>query len=411
MVKPMFSGERMAKNISVNRLDITPIGLQNTEYVERKGIGHPDSMIDGIVDETSHQLCREYIDNFGVILHHNVDKGLIIGGESKAGFGHGEITRKIEVIVTGRATSEAGGKKIDVNQIAKEVTAKYIKGNTRFLDIEKEVIIESKIAKGSSDLAGVFERGRNDIPLANDTSFGIGFAPFSTTERLVLGTENFLNGREYKSRMPAAGEDIKVMGLRNGEKITLTIGIAFVSQFVESMDKYVDLKERIKRDVISNAQKITDKEIDVHINTGDSVEGADVYLTKSGLSWEAGDDGSVGRGNRVNGIITPFRHMSLEAAAGKNPVSHIGKIYNILSTEMAKSIANEYPQIQECDIAILSQIGRKISEPHHLNINLVVEEGADFDAIRGKADYIAAGYLEDIGKLTLDISLGKYKTF
>jgi S-adenosylmethionine synthetase len=211
--------------------------------------------------------------------------------------------------------------------------------------------------------------------------------------------------------MPAAGEDIKVMGLRNGEKITLTIGIAFVSQFVESMDKYVDLKERIKRDVISNAQKITDKEIDVHINTGDSVEGADVYLTKSGLSWEAGDDGSVGRGNRVNGIITPFRHMSLEAAAGKNPVSHIGKIYNILSTEMAKSIANEYPQIQECDIAILSQIGRKISEPHHLNINLVVEEGADFDAIKGKADYIAAGYLEDIGKLTLDISLGKYKTF
>ncbi len=411
MVKPIFSGERMAKNISVNRLDITPIGLQNTEYVERKGIGHPDSMIDGIVDETSHQLCREYIDNFGVILHHNVDKGLIIGGESKAGFGHGEITRKIEVIVTGRATSEAGGKKIDVNQIAKEVTAKYIKGNTRFLDIEKEVIIESKIAKGSSDLAGVFERGRNDIPLANDTSFGIGFAPFSTTERLVLGTENFLNGREYKSRMPAAGEDIKVMGLRNGEKITLTIGIAFVSQFVESMDKYVDLKERIKRDVISNAQKITDKEIDVHINTGDSVEGADVYLTKSGLSWEAGDDGSVGRGNRVNGIITPFRHMSLEAAAGKNPVSHIGKIYNILSTEMAKSIANEYPQIQECDIAILSQIGRKISEPHHLNINLVVEEGADFDAIKGKADYIAAGYLEDIGKLTLDISLGKYKTF
>ena len=181
MVKPIFSGERMAKNISVNRLDITPIGLQNTEYVERKGIGHPDSMIDGIVDETSHQLCREYIDNFGVILHHNVDKGLIIGGESKAGFGHGEITRKIEVIVTGRATSEAGGKKIDVNQIAKEVTAKYIKGNTRFLDIEKEVIIESKIAKGSSDLAGVFERGRNDIPLANDTSFGIGFAPFSTT--------------------------------------------------------------------------------------------------------------------------------------------------------------------------------------------------------------------------------------
>ncbi len=399
------------RNISINTMDITPVSEQNTEYVERKGIGHPDSLIDGIVDATSNALCKEYIDNFGTILHHNVDKGLIIGGASEAGFGYGKITKKIEVIVTGRATSEAGGKSIDVSSIAKKVVRDYLAKNTRFLNIDQEVEIYSKIANGSSDLMGIFNRAKNDIPLANDTSFGIGFAPFTDVERLVLETEGFLNSSEYKAKVPSVGEDIKVMGLREKNKITLTVAIAFVSSRVETIEQYIDLKRKIREDVIKNAARFTDKEVDAHINTGDALEGEEVYLTKTGLSCEAGDDGSVGRGNRVNGLITPFRHMSLEAAAGKNPVSHIGKIYNILATEMAKKISDEYPGIKECDIAILSQIGRKISEPHNLNINLVLEEGANFENVSGKAVYIAEGFLENIGQLTLDISLGKYKTF
>ena len=399
------------KNISINKLDIFPVSRQNTEYVERKGVGHPDSLIDGIVDETSHELCRRYIEEFGTILHHNVDKGLIVGGAAKAAFGSGEITRPIEVIVTGRATGSAGGKSIDVNQIAEDVARKYLKDNTRYLNIDTEVIFESKIAKGSADLTGIFNRGASSVPLANDTSFGIGFAPFSETERLVLETEHYLNSKEYKAKVPAVGEDVKVMGMRDHDAITLTIAIAFVAEHVKDIDTYMGLKEAVEKDVISNARKFTGKEVRANVNTGDAVEEDDVYLTKSGLSCEAGDDGSVGRGNRVNGLITPFRHMSLEAAAGKNPVNHIGKIYNILATKMANGITEEYPEILECDIAILSQIGKRISEPHNLNINLILESGANFENIRGKANYIAECYLEDMARLTLDISMGKYKTF
>ncbi len=401
----------LMKNVSVNKLDIRPVTEQNTEYVERKGIGHPDSLIDGIVDATSHALCREYINNFGTILHHNVDKGLIIGGASEAGFGHGKITKKIEVIVTGRATATAGGKRIDVDRIAIDTAGKYLKENTRYLDLANEVDISSKIAMGSSDLTGLFNRAKNDIPLANDTSFGIGFAPFTDTEKLVLETEHFLNSKEYKNQMPSVGEDVKVMGLREKDKITLTVAIAFVAELVDNLDKYVELKKKIRDDVIKNASRFTDKQVDAHINTADSIEGADVYLTKTGLSCEAGDDGSVGRGNRVNGLITPFRHMSLEAAAGKNPVNHIGKIYNILATEIANKVTLEYPEIKECDIAILSQIGKRISEPHNLNINLVLDDSTNFSDLQGKVRYISEGFLENIGDLTLDISLGKYKTF
>ncbi len=402
------------RNISVNKLNGLPVKDLKIEYVERKGIGHPDSLIDGIVDATSHALCREYLDRCdNTILHHNVDKGLIIGGASNAVFGRGEITKKIEVIVTGRATDRFKGVRIDVNEIAKEVATKYLKENTRFLDLKNEVTFVSKIARGSADLTDVFIRNaaNNDVPLANDTSFGLGFAPFSDTERLVLETERYLNSRRYKEVMPAVGEDIKVMGLRDGDDVTLTIAIAFVSKLVKNLDHYLTYKERVRKDVARFAKRLIEKDVNVHINAADPEDSDAVYLTKSGLSCEAGDDGSVGRGNRVNGLITPFRPMSLEAAAGKNPINHIGKIYNLLATEVASDIVKQYPGVIECNIAIMSQIGKRIDQPLNLNINLATEKPSDFENAKSKARYIADGWLENLGEFTMDISLGKHKTF
>ncbi|MDE1861108.1 MAG: methionine adenosyltransferase, partial [Candidatus Micrarchaeota archaeon] len=124
-----------------------------------------------------------------------------------------------------------------------------------------------------------------------------------------------------------------------------------------------------------------------------------------------GDDGSVGRGNRVNGLITPFRYMSLEAASGKNPVNHIGKIYNLLAAEVSKEVVKEYPAIRECDIAILSQIGKPIDDPLNLNMDLSLEHGTNFANAKSKAQYVAEGWLENIRDFTMDISLGKYITF
>jgi len=398
------------RQISVEEVSGDTIENKDVEFVERKGIGHPDSLIDGIVDRVSVELSKEYVKEAGIILHHNVDKGLIIGGSSNVTFGHGEITKKIEVIVTGRATEYFNGKRINVNDIAKETAAKYLKEHTRFLDVENEVVIDSKIVRGSVDLTGLFMRG-NGMPLANDTSFGVGFAPFSETERLVLETEKYLNSKDYKQKMPAVGEDIKVMGLRYKDKISLTVAIAFIAEKVSNLDEYLKYKDEVSRDIIQFAKKITDKEVSVRINTGDSPERKEVYITKSGLSCESGDDGQVGRGNRVNGLITPFRHMSLEAAAGKNPVSHVGKIYNIMATEIANDIVKNYPQIKECNVAILSEIGRRIDEPSHTSISIAVENGSDFEKVKSKVHYIADSWLERIGEVTSEISLGKYSVF
>jgi len=398
------------RQISIEEVGRDTIENKEVEFVERKGIGHPDSLIDGIVDMVSVELSKEYVKEAGIILHHNVDKGLIIGGSSNVTFGHGEITKRIEVIVTGRATEYFNGKKINVNDIAKETATRYLKEHTRFLDVENEVTIESKIVKGSADLTGLFMRG-NGMPLANDTSFGVGFAPFSETERLVLETERYLNSKDYKQKMPAVGEDIKVMGLRYKDKISLTVAIAFIAEKVSNIDEYLKYKDEVSRDIIQFAKKITDKEVSIRINTGDSPERKEVYITKSGLSCESGDDGQVGRGNRVNGLITPFRYMSLEAAAGKNPVNHVGKIYNIMATEIAKDIVKNYPQVKECNVAILSEIGRRIDEPSHTNISVAVENKSEFENIKSKVQYIAESWLERIGEVTSDISLGKYSVF
>ncbi|MEM3227931.1 MAG: methionine adenosyltransferase [Candidatus Micrarchaeaceae archaeon] len=397
-------------NISISRIDHKPIEEQDVEYVERKGIGHPDSLIDGIVEKAAVELSKYYIDKTGLVLHHNIDKGLIVGGTSTAKYGSGEITSPIEVIIAGRATKEFKGIKIPVDDIVIKAAGDYLREHTRFLDLEKEVRIYSKVLKGSADLNGIFGR-RKDVPLANDTSFGVGFAPLSETERLTLETEKLLNSKEYKEKMPAVGEDVKVMGVRVKDKISLTIAIAFVARFIRSAEEYKRAKDRVAHDVIEKAKKLTEKEIEVFVNYGDAEENDEVYITKSGLSCESGDDGQVGRGNRVNGLITPFRSMSLEAAAGKNPLNHVGKIYNVLAGEIASNAVNLYPNIKECTVSIVSQIGRPINDPKHLNIGMIVEDEKKFDITKKRVQEIAEDYLENIGYITNEIIEGKHAMF
>jgi S-adenosylmethionine synthetase len=397
-------------NVTILQHDIVPIAEQPVEYVERKGKGHPDSLIDGIVERCSVELCKRYIEATGSILHYNVDKGLIIGGSSEAEFGKARITRPIEIIITGRATQEFKGGKINVDEIAIKAIMDHLRENTRFLDLNDEITTASKILKGSADLAGMFHSA-SDVPLANDTSFGIGFAPFTETESIVLETERYLNSSEYKKLRPYVGEDIKVMGVKEHDRLTLTIAIAMVSPLIANSDDYMKYKSLIADDVRSFASKRTKRELEIVVNNSDIPEQNLFYLTKSGLSCEAGDDGSVGRGNRVNGLITPFRNMSLEAASGKNPVSHVGKIYGILSNEIASDVVKLYPEIKDCTVSIVSQIGRKIDDPRNLAINVVMERGKRIDPIVGKVRDIAEDSLLNIADLTRDIAEGKFTTY
>lgn len=79
----------------------------SVEIVERKGLGHPDTICDALAEAFSRNLCREYLARFGSILHHNVDKALLCGGRSAPAFEGGAILSPIDIYLAGRATTSA----------------------------------------------------------------------------------------------------------------------------------------------------------------------------------------------------------------------------------------------------------------------------------------------------------------
>jgi len=399
----------MERNIIVEKGQYLPVPKREVELAERKGLGHPDTLIDGIMEEISRELSRHYINQFGHILHHNVDKGQICGGAASVEFGKGCVTKPIFVLLSGRATAEAEGKKIPVPHIAQKATHDYLNHIVPQLNVCEDVEIDCRISPGSSDLVGLFLRGPK-IPFANDTSFGTGFAPLSDLERLVLAAEKHLNSPAYHKAHPEVGPDIKVMGLREKDKIRLTVACAFIARYTPGIDAYVKNKERVRKDILKVAKGVTDKEVEVVVNSADDIKGKSVYITATGTSAEMGDDGSVGRGNRVNGLITPFRSMSLEAAAGKNPVNHVGKVYSVLATEMAASIAAEHPDIEDITITLLSQIGKPIDQPKVASATIIAPPEGFKRLQAGVRRAIDAG-LEDVTEVTNRIVLGKASIF
>ncbi len=395
----------MARNIEIEKINYTQIEKQNSEFVERKGIGHPDSIADGIAEMVSRALSKYYLENYGSILHHNTDECQIVGGQSAPKFGGGVVLEPAEVILVGRAVTDVNDERLPVRSIAIKAAKDYMKKNFMYLNVDTDVTFECKIGKGSVDLRGLYESKKL---LANDTSFGIGYAPFSETENMVLKTAKMING-PLKKKLKGLGEDIKVMAGRKKDVINLTIADAMVGSEIPDIDHYISVKEELKDNVYDNALKYTDREVNVYVNTGDDIKRGVYYLTVTGLSMENGDDGSVGRGNRANGLITPNRPMSMEASAGKNPVTHVGKIYNILAFRIANEIVKLSSDINEVQVRLLSQIGKPIDKPEIASVQLIMN--GNINKVEKDVYSVVDEKLENITDVTKDIINGKVSVF
>jgi S-adenosylmethionine synthetase len=368
------------RNILVNGSNRTPLEKQPIEIVERKGVGHPDSMCDAIMDQVSVELSKAYLKEFGTILHHNTDKSLLVAGDVECKFGGGVVNEPMLLIFGDRATFGVGEKKVPVEEITINTAKNWLRENLRFVDPEKHMKYQVELKHGSQGLTDIFKRETCMLG-ANDTSAAVGYAPLTRTENMVLGTERYVNSKEFKKRFPASGEDVKVMGYKNGNVLNLTIAMAFVDRFVSDVKDYMSKKAEIQADV----QEWVDKrskfdKVNVYINTLDVEDrGVDgIFLTVLGTCADGADSGQVGRGNKVNGVISLNRPIGTEAAAGKNPVSHVGKIYNALSHQIARKICEEIPEVAETCVWLLSQIGKPIDQPAIAAAQVVMNDDATF---------------------------------
>jgi S-adenosylmethionine synthetase len=388
------------QNIKINSFKYS---LPRIEIVERKGIGHPDTICDSVADRFALNLTQYYLKKFNQIFHFNVDKALLVAGETKPKFGGGKVLKPMKIFFGDRATYRIGTEEIPLEEILKQSVYSWLKENLRFVR-EENVEVISEVKHGSQELTSIFKRKEEYLP-ANDTSALVGYAPLTTLERSVLELEGYLNSKDFKKNYPESGEDIKVMGLREDNSFTYTIAMAFVDRFVKSEDDYFRKKDEIKEEIRRFLNEKFGIKAELYLNTLDEKDKGEegCYLTVTGTSAEVADSGEVGRGNRVNGVIALNRPAGSEAAPGKNMVSHVGKIYNLLAFDIANKI---YERIRKHNyVWLLSQIGRPVNKPLIVSVEVDSLEKNEEEVVRE----IVLKRFETLKDFIRDLIEGKFK--
>jgi len=280
----------------------------------------------------------------------------LVAGEVDVRFGGGKVIRPIRIQIAGRGTPSYNGRQVPMDTIAIEAARAHIRETMRYLDPVKHMVVDSYAGRGAAELVSVV-----DQVTANDTSFGVSHWPRSALESIVYDTANFIN-YDLINQFPV-GEDVKVMGYRSNGEIVLTVALPFIATEIEDLTEYIEVKRATQAVIQRYADEMCTRQVRVDVNTADQEQRGDYYLTLTGTSAECGDDGAVGRGNRVNGVIAPFRATSLEAACGKNPISHVGKIYNVLALRAARAVVEEVQGIKAATVYVLAQIGKPLDQP------------------------------------------------
>ena len=408
---------------SLSDVEIEPIGhlplaKRRMEYVERKGLGHPDSICDSVMESISIALSKEYLNATGYVLHHNLDKGLLVAGQTSPKLGGGTVDAPMRLIVGDRATNAYGGKQFPIQDIVVSTTRHWFRKHLRFVDPDAHLIVQNELKSGAAELVAIYNPTAANASspsqryVANDTSVGVGFAPLSEAEHLVLAAEQYLNSADFKHDFPETGEDVKVMGVRHGRRLFLTVAVAFVDRFIWESKTYFHRKTAaqmaLQQFVQTKLHQIDSVEVQINALDNESRGFDGMYLTVLGTSAESGDGGEVGRGNRVNGLISFCRPMTTEAAAGKNPVSHVGKVYNVLAHRIAEQIHLSVGGVEEIYVWLCSQIGSPIDQPFSVSAQIALAKDASLSDVEGPIRELIGAELADIVTFSERLTRGEF---
>jgi S-adenosylmethionine synthetase len=391
--------------ILVEALAGPAVGRRRVELVERKGLGHPDSICDALVEAIALALNRMYLARLGTVAHYNVDKAFLVAGQCRKTFGGGEVTQAMELVVGDRAVLEVDGHALPVRETAHGAVDAWLAAHLP--RVRPHLRTRVVLAPGSAELRGIFAGGATEV-VSNDTSGASGYAPLSPTEELVLDVERFLNGPTFKAGFPDTGEDVKVFGIREDDRVSLTVAMPLLAAATPSERAYFARKHEVLAALAGRFRDAPFK-LDWRLNNLDAPgRGADgVYLSLTGTSAEDADSGQVGRGNRANGLIAFARPSGNEATAGKNATAHAGKIYGVLSHRLAQRIHAAAPGLAEVYVHLAARIGEPVDRPW-VGVQVVLERGAALADVEPAIRDTVGAQLERLPKFRAALGRGEF---
>ena len=358
------------------------------EVVERKGLGHPDTLCDTAAEAFGRHLAERALTRTGAYGHFNVDKALLVGGAVEVGYGGGHLLRPARLILAGRADLRGLGEVEELAEAVRDDLPEALSAGA--LDVEIQV------NPPAAELAEL--TSSSGVPLANDTSYAVASLPRTPLEAAVYEVERHLTSAATRSRLPT-GIDVKVLGTRSGEHVTLIVGVATLADRVASAEGYRAVIDAVTAEVGDRAAALLGHRPDVLVN-----QTPGPYLTITGTSAEAGDDGQVGRGNGFGGLITPLRPSSGEAPAGKNAVSHVGKTYHAVAHDAAGWLLAE-PGVEEVTVELVSCIGAPVTQPHAIHVTVAGH------VVKTRASEILHHCLHDWEGVRDRLLAGRYELF
>jgi S-adenosylmethionine synthetase len=394
-------------NLVIESIGGTPVSDRRIELVERKGLGHPDTICDSVAEAASVALARMYLDRAGVIAHYNVDKALLVAGQCVKRFGGGEVTRPIELIIGDRATDVLNGRSLPVAETVRQAVEEWVGAHLPGVRPGKDLVTRVALAPGSEELRRVYTGGEAEI-VSNDTSGASGYAPLSPTEELVLATERYLNSVQFKAAFPDTGQDVKVMGVREDRRLAVTVAMPLACQHIRSEAAYFARKDEILHDLairFASAPFTVDWRLNCLDRRGQGTEG--VYLTLTGTSAEDADSGQVGRGNRANGLIAFSRPTGGEATAGKNPAAHAGKVYSVLSHRLARLIQARCPVLREVYVHMVVRIGEPVDRPW-TGVQVLLPPGAALEDVEAQIRHVVEAELARMPAFRAELARGEH---
>ncbi|SIO89479.1 methionine adenosyltransferase [Nocardiopsis sp. JB363] len=357
-----------------------PAESSGFNVVERKGIGHPDSLADLIAEEFSRRYSLHGLDLFGAVPNHWVDKVALVGAEAEVGFGGHTIRKPISAYLFGKVTRAVGTEALPVEDLFKATVESVLVEATGCDQIIGSVrsFVENTAGVGVDHPASFYRPSAHDEcrlatvnALANDTAFCSAYSPADPLDVLAIDVENHVNSPSFRNAISSLGSDVKVMLTRAADVLEATVCLPVYPHAVGSHREYTTL--------ICEAYERLDSFINEHpavrqrpwltrlsVNTKDHGSGA--YLAPFGTSLGKGDCGLVGRGNKANGVISASGGAGVEALAGKNPVHHTGKLYTLASAQLADRIHAKFGLPNE--VVLVSRNGDRLDDPSFVGVRI-----------------------------------------